>query len=47
MAFPLHYGMKGIFYGQTIGQAILTMFYFRICYNIDWEVQVEEIKIQN
>jgi hypothetical protein len=40
-------GMQGIFYGQAIGQVILTMFYFRICYNIDWELQVEEIRLQN
>ena len=39
--------MQGIFYGQAIGQALLTIFYFNICYNIDWEVQVEEIRLQN
>jgi len=47
MAFTLHFGMVGIFYGQAIGQAILTMFYFNICNNIDWDVHVEEIKLQN
>ena len=47
LSFVLHIGMQGIFFGQAIGQAVLVIFYFRICYNIDWEVQVEEIKLQN
>jgi Na+-driven multidrug efflux pump len=44
IGFVLKIGMIGIFLGQAIGQVILAIFYLRICYNIDWEFQVEESK---
>jgi Na+-driven multidrug efflux pump len=47
LTFTLHMGMKGIFYGQAFGQVILTVMYFKICHNIDWQAQVEIIKEQN
>jgi len=37
LAFIFKIGMQGIFYGQAIGQVVLAIFYFRICYYIDWE----------
>jgi len=47
LAFTAKIGMTGIFYGQALGQVCLTLFYIKIVYNIDWEAQVEEIKLQN
>ena len=46
ITFKYHQGIVGLFYGMSIGQTLLSIFYMNIVFNIDWESQMKIIQEQ-